>query len=74
MQFLQSETCTKYLLIKKICQINIKKCSKFLLKQESNPATVTISHSIMDSQQQQEKILEKSITQIKNTIKNMFFC
>ena len=56
MQFLQSETCTKYLLIKKICQINIKKCSKFLLKQKSNPAIATISHSIMDSQQQQEKI------------------
>ncbi|MEM6403380.1 MAG: ATP-binding protein [Cyanobacteria bacterium P01_D01_bin.116] len=66
MQFLQSETCTKYLLIKKICQINIKKCSKFLLKQESNPAKVTISHSIMDSQQQQEKILEKSILEKSN--------
>jgi len=70
MQFLQSETRTKYLLIKKICQINIKKCSKILLKQESNPATVTISHSIMDSQQQQEKILEKSILEKSNKKSN----
>ena len=66
MKFLASETRNKYLLIKKICQINIKKCSNFLPKQKSNPAIATISHSIMDSQQLQEKILEKSISEKSN--------
>ncbi|MEM1395008.1 MAG: response regulator, partial [Cyanobacteria bacterium P01_H01_bin.150] len=55
MKFLASETRNKYLLIKKICQINIKKCSNFLPKQESNPATANISRSSIDSQNQQDK-------------------
>lgn len=70
MKFLTAETRTKYLLIKKICQVNIKKCSKILPKQKSNPATVTISHSSMDSQKQQEKILEKSISEKSNKNSN----
>ncbi len=70
MKFLTAETRTKYLLIKKICQVNIKKCSKILPKQKSNPATVTISHSSMDSQKQQENLLEQSISEKSNNNSN----
>lgn len=68
MKFLSSQTHNKYLLIKKICQINITKYSQLLLKQKSNPTTAAISHSSIDSQNQQEKILGKSI--LENSNKN----
>ncbi|KST68299.1 histidine kinase [Mastigocoleus testarum BC008] len=68
MQSLTLEARTKYLLIQKISQINIRRCLiMFQSKAVSHPAEVTVSNHSIDSQSLQKKPLENPIIETSHT-------